>query len=120
MSNKTNPRSTSRLRRKIRIRKRISGTAARPRLNVFRSSRHMYAQLVDDDSGKTLAATSTHAVKVEGSSGNKDAAALVGTAIAEAAKAAGISMVGFDRNGFKYHGRVKALADAAREGGLVF
>ena len=120
MSNKTNPRHTSRMRRKIRIRKQVSGTAARPRLNVFRSSRHMYAQLVDDNSGKTLVATSTQAVKVEGHSGNKDSAALVGTAIAEAAKAAGISTVVFDRNGFKYHGRVKALADAAREGGLVF
>jgi len=80
----------------------------------------MYAQLVDDDSGTTLAATSTQAVKVEGHAGNKDSAAAVGTAIAEAAKAAGISTVVFDRNGFKYHGRVKALADAAREGGLAF
>jgi len=120
MSKKTNPRSTNRLRRKIRIRKQISGTADRPRLNVFRSTQHMYAQLVDDDSGKTLAATSTQIVKVEGHGGNKDSAASVGTAIAEAAKAAGISTVVFDRNGFKYHGRVKALAEAAREGGLVF
>lgn len=120
MGNKTNPRSVGRVRRKIRIRKRLAGTAVRPRLSVFRSSRHMYAQIVDDDSGKTLAATSTQAVKVEGHGGNKDSAASVGTAIAEAAKAAGISSVVFDRNGFKYHGRVKALAEAAREGGLVF
>ena len=120
MSKKTHPRTTSRLRRKIRIRRQISGTAARPRLSIFRSSQHMYAQLVDDDSGKTLASTSTQSVKVEGHSGNKDSAAAVGTAIAEAAKAAGISTVVFDRNGFKYHGRVKALADAAREGGLAF
>jgi large subunit ribosomal protein L18 len=120
MSKKTNPRSVGRIRRKIRIRKAISGTADRPRLSVFRSSRHMYAQLVDDDSGKTLAATSTQAVKTSGHGGNKDSAGLVGTAIAEAAKAAGVSSVVFDRNGFKYHGRVKALAEAAREGGLVF
>ena len=120
MSKKTQTRHTSRLRRKIRIRKQISGTADRPRLSVFRSSSHMYAQIVNDDLGKTLAATSTQSVKVDGHSGNKDAAAAVGTAIAEAAKAAGISSVVFDRNGFKYHGRVKALADAAREGGLAF
>jgi large subunit ribosomal protein L18 len=120
MGNKTNPRSAGRIRRKIRIRKQISGTAARPRLSVFRSSRHMYAQLVDDDSGNTLASSSTQIVKVEGHGGNKDSAASVGTAIADAAKAAGISSVVFDRNGFKYHGRVKALAEAAREGGLVF
>jgi large subunit ribosomal protein L18 len=120
MSKKTNPRSVGRIRRKIRIRKRLSGTADRPRLSVFRSSRHMYAQLVDDDSGNTLAATSTQAVKTSGHGGNKDSAASVGTAIADAAKAAGISSVVFDRNGFKYHGRVKALAEAAREGGLVF
>lgn len=120
MSKKTNPRSVGRIRRKIRIRKQISGTAERPRLSVFRSSRHMYAQLVDDDLGKTLAATSSQIVKASGHGGNKDSATSVGTAIAEAAKAAGISSVVFDRNGFKYHGRVKALAEAAREGGLVF
>lgn len=120
MSKKTHPRHTSRLRRKIRIRKQISGTADRPRLSVFRTSNHMYAQIIDDDAGKTLAATSTQSVKTEGHGGNKGAAAAVGTAIAEAAKAAGISTVVFDRNGFKYHGRVKALADAAREGGLAF
>jgi large subunit ribosomal protein L18 len=92
----------------------------RPRLSVFRSARHIYAQLVDDDSGKTLAAASSLKLGGKASTGNRDAAALVGTSIAKAAKAAGHESVVFDRNGFKYHGRVKALAEAAREGGLSF
>jgi len=120
MSAKTHPRAAGRIRRKVRIRKKISGTAARPRLSIFRSSSHIYAQIVDDDAGSTLATSSTQTVKVEGNKGNKEAAKAVGTAIAEAAKAAGIETVVFDRNGFKFHGRVKALADAAREGGLAF
>ncbi len=120
MSNKTNPKAVARARRKISIRKKISGTAERPRLSVFRSTGHIYAQLVDDDTGTTLAAASTQNVPVEGNKGNKEAASLVGAAIAERAKAAGIEVVVFDRNGFKYHGRVKALADAARKGGLSF
>lgn len=120
MSNKTNPKAVARAKRKVSIRKKIAGTADRPRLTVFRSPAHIYAQLVDDDSGKTLASASTQNVPVEGHKGNKTAAALVGTAIAERAKAAGIEVVVFDRNGFKYHGRVKALADAARKGGLSF
>ena len=120
MSSKTHNRTLGRMRRKVRIRKKISGTGARPRLSVFRSTNHIYAQLVDDDAGKTLAAASTQVIKVDGHKGNKEAAKAVGTAIAEAAKAAGIDTVVFDRNGFKYHGRVKALADGAREGGLAF
>lgn len=120
MGNKTNNKAVARARRKVSIRKKISGTAERPRLSVFRSTGHIYAQLVDDDSGATLAAASTQNVVVEGYKGNKVAAKAVGTAIAERAKAAGIEVVVFDRNGFKYHGRVKALADAAREGGLSF
>lgn len=120
MSKKTHSRQAARQRRKIRIRKKITGTGACPRLSVFRSTNHIYAQIVDDESGRTLASTSTQSVSVEGHNGNKEAAKAVGTAIAEAAKAAGIASVVFDRNGFKYHGRVKALADAAREGGLAF
>ncbi len=117
---KTNPRTAARTRRRIRIRKRVTGTADRPRMTVFRSNKHIYAQLVDDVSGTTLAASSTHKVTVEGVKSNRNAAASVGTAMAEAAKKAGVKTVIFDRNGYKYHGRVKALADAAREGGLSF
>ena len=108
-----------RTRRKIGIRKRVFGSAEQPRLAIYRSSKHMYAQLIDDYSGKTLAAANTVQAKAE-KGGNIDAAKQVGSAIAEKAKAAGIEKVTFDRGGFKYHGRVKALADAAREGGLKF
>lgn len=117
---KTNSRVAGRLRRKIRIRKKISGTAEVPRLSVFRSTKHIYAQLVDDSTGRTLATASTAKVELDGHGGNKGAAAAVGTAIAAAAKAAGVESAVFDRNGYRYHGRVKALADAAREGGLTF
>ena len=117
---KTHPRAAARARRKIRIRKIIRGSAERPRLTIFRTSRHMYAQLVNDDEGRPLAAASTLSLDLDGHAGNKAAAAEIGKAIAEKAQAAGISSVVFDRNGFKYHGRVKALADAAREGGLTF
>ena len=117
---KMHPRAASRLRRKIRIRKKISGTAERPRLTIFRSSRHIYAQLVDDVTGATLASSSTKQAKVEGSGGNKDAAKEIGLSIAKAASEKGITNVVFDRNGYQYHGRVKALAEAAREGGLSF
>jgi len=120
MSNKTNPRLKGRLRRKTRIRKKITGTESRPRLTVFRSSKHIYAQVVDDSTGKTVCAASSLKDQGEGYTGNKDAAAVVGKALAERAVSAGITEVVFDRNGFKYHGRVKALADAAREGGLKF
>jgi large subunit ribosomal protein L18 len=119
---KTNFRSAARTRRKRHIRKSVRGSAARPRLSVFRSSRHIYVQIIDDDAGRTLASASTQSdgYKSEGSDGNKDAAAKVGAIIAERAIAAGIESVSFDRNGFLYHGRVAALADAAREGGLKF
>jgi len=119
---KTNPRAAARTRRKRHIRKTVSGTAARPRLSVFRSNKHIYAQLIDDDAGQTLASASTKSegYKADGVASNKAAAAKVGTIIAEQAKAAGIESVTFDRNGFLYHGRVAALADAAREGGLKF
>ena len=108
----------NRLRRHARVRKRVSGTAERPRLAVFRSSRHIYAQLIDDVAGRTLAAAG--GVKDAGDGDKTAAARRVGASLAERAKAAGISRVVFDRGGYAYHGRVKALADAAREGGLDF
>jgi len=102
-----------------RIRKKVSGTAERPRLAVFRSLNHIYAQVIDDVNGKTLAAASTTEKDLKGGTGgNIDAAARVGKAIAERALAAGVSRVVFDRGGYIYHGRVKALADAMRAAGL--
>ena len=112
-----------RQRRHRRVRKKVRGTAERPRLAVFRSNHHIYAQLVDDVAGRTLASASTidPAVKGEsGGTGNIEAAKRVGTLVAERAAAAGVSKVVFDRGGFLYHGRVAALADAAREAGLEF
>jgi large subunit ribosomal protein L18 len=111
-------RKKARERRHRRVRVKVSGTAQRPRLTVFRSLAHTYAQLVDDSSGRTLAAASTADSKA--GKNNLDAAAGVGKAIAEKAKKAGIAQVVFDRGGYLYHGRVKALADAAREAGLEF
>lgn len=102
-----------------RIRKKVSGTAERPRLAVFRSLNHIYAQIIDDVSGKTLAAASTTEKELKGSTGgNIEAAVKVGKTIAERALAAGVSNVVFDRGGYLYHGRVKALLDASREAGL--
>jgi large subunit ribosomal protein L18 len=112
-----------RLRRKRGIRRTVRGTAERPRLTVFRSLKHIYAQVVDDDRGVTICEASTRnkdlrdAVKY---GGNREAAKLVGEALAQRAKAKNIEAVCFDRNGFRFHGRVKTLADAAREGGLKF
>jgi large subunit ribosomal protein L18 len=120
---KTNLRLTARLRRKKQIRKKLSGTTARPRLSVFRSTKHIYAQLIDDTLGVTVAAASTLSPELkdhEGHNGNRAAATLVGALIAQKAQAAGIKSVVFDRNGYLFHGRVKALADAAREAGLDF
>ncbi|MEE2972225.1 MAG: 50S ribosomal protein L18 [Planctomycetota bacterium] len=107
-------------RRKTGIRKRILGMPERPRLSVFRSAKHIYGQVIDDLSGKTIASASSRDKGESGPGGNVDGAKQVGTKLAERAKAAGISKVVFDRNGFRYHGRVKAFADAAREGGLEF
>lgn len=116
----TMTKTAGRARRKRRIRKKVSGTSERPRLTVFRSAKHIYAQIVDDASGKTLMGTSSRA-KGFSADGDKTATAkAVGAAIADAAKRAGVSQVVFDRNGYIYHGRVKALADGAREGGLSF
>ena len=108
-----------RQRRKLGIRKRIFGTPQRPRLTVYRSSKHLYAQIIDDLAGKTLAAASTVAAHLP-KSANKAAATEVGKLLAQKAKEAGVTEVAFDRNGFQYHGRIKALADAARAGGLKF
>jgi large subunit ribosomal protein L18 len=102
-----------------RIRERLSGTTERPRLNVFRSLNHIYAQVIDDQKGETLASTSTLALKLK-TGGNVAAAKEIGKSIAEKAKEKGIKRVVFDRGGFLYHGRIKALADAAREAGLEF
>ena len=110
-----------RYRIKKRIRKIVSGTAERPRFNVFRSNKQIYAQLIDDFSGKTLLAVSSLNKDFAGTEGTKiEIAAIIGKAIAEKAIAAGFSAVVFDRNGYLYHGRVKQLAEAAREGGLKF
>jgi len=120
---KTNPSQVARERRKVSIRKRVSGTVERPRLTVFRSASHIYAQVVNDESGYTLVAASTRSPELkelEGHRGNINAAAAVGKLLAEKAAAANVTKVVFDRNGYLYHGRVKALADAAREGGLDF
>lgn len=108
-----------RSRRKIGVRKHVFGDASRPRLTVYRSLKQIYAQIIDDMDGKTLVSWSTVQAKAS-SGGNVAAATQVGKQLAEKAVAAGITKVQFDRNGFKYHGRVKALADGAREGGLQF
>ena len=112
---------TQRMKRHKRIRGKISGTAERPRLSVFRSEKHIYAQLIDDVAGRTLAAASSVEKGFTGGSGsNKEAARKVGNMIAERAKKAGIEEVVFDRGGYIYHGRVQELAEGAREGGLKF
>ena len=117
----TASRVKSRLRRQVRGRKKVAGTAERPRLVVTRSAKHITVQVVDDAEGKTLAYASTMEADLRSQSGDKTAKAkLVGGLVAERAKAAGVDGVVFDRAGNKYHGRVAALADAAREGGLKF
>ena len=121
MANKS--RAVARMRRHARVRKNLAGTAERPRLNVFRSLTGIYAQVIDDTAGHTLASASTidGELSAQCAGMNKtDCARLVGKAIADRAKAAGVSTVVFDRGGYQYHGRVKALAEAAREAGLEF
>lgn len=119
--NRVNTPGAARKRRHFRLRKRTSGTTERPRLAVFRSLSHIYAQVIDDTVGKTLAAASDLEATLRGGEGNKsDVAKRVGELLAERAKSAGVSKVVFDRGGFQYHGRVKALADGARGGGLDF
>lgn len=118
----TMTKNEARQRRKIRIRKKIFGTVDRPRLVVFRSNLHMYAQVVDDESGSTLVATSTLTLSRKGEkvACNKAGAEAVGKEIARLAKEKSIGKVVFDRNGYLYHGKIKAVADGAREGGLEF
>ena len=122
MSNNSQVRREGRTRRHFRVRKKIVGTAARPRLAVFRSNKHLVLQVIDDASGRTLAAASTNeaAERALGGGGTVAAATRMGQMVAERAKAAGIEKVVFDRGGFGYHGRVAAAADAAREAGLEF
>jgi large subunit ribosomal protein L18 len=109
----------ARAKRHRRVRKRVTGTTGRPRLAVFRSNRHIYAQVIDDTTGRTLAAASTAEPELRsGSTATVDAAKAVGALVGERAKAAGISRVVFDRGGFRYHGRVAALCDGARAAGL--
>jgi large subunit ribosomal protein L18 len=116
-----NKKAVARKRRHTRVRKRVTGTAARPRLVVSRSTRHLFVQVVDDSAGTTLASASTMEADLRAFDGDKSAKAKkVGELLAERAKSAGVEAVVFDRGGNKYHGRVAALADGAREGGLAF
>ncbi len=119
----TRERETARDIRHQRLRRRIRGSAERPRLAVFRSLNHIYAQIIDDETGRTLVAADSRGPEFRGrakSGGNIEAAKVVGELLAQKAKAAGVEQVVFDRGGYQYHGRVKALADAARAGGLHF
>ena len=119
----TNPRRQARLKRKQRIRKKLSGTSERPRLSVFRSARHIYAQVIDDSRGQTLAAASSLEKTVRESSESKNklsAANTVGKMIGQRALEKGVKKIVFDRNGFLYHGRIKAVSNGAREAGLKF
>lgn len=113
----TNKKVERRIKIKFRIRKKVKGTAGRPRLSVFRSNKQIYAQVINDLTGKTLASASSFGLE---KMAKIDQAKKVGALVAEKAKAAGVEAVVFDRNGYLYHGRVQALADAAREGGLKF
>ncbi|MFN8035031.1 MAG: 50S ribosomal protein L18 [Acidimicrobiia bacterium] len=113
-------RNAARDRRHRRVRKKVRGVPARPRLAVFRSNKHIYAQVIDDVTGTTLAAASTAESVVGGSSSSVDAAKAVGKLVGERAKAAGVETVVFDRGGFQYHGRVAGVAEGAREAGLEF
>ena len=117
-------KSAARMKRKRRVRMRVRGTSERPRLSVFKSARHIYAQIVDDTTARTIVDASSLSKEirpgVQGKGGNKAGAAMVGALIAKRASEKGIKAIVFDRNGFLYHGRVKILADAARENGLEF
>lgn len=121
MSSRTHSSQALRQKRHFRVRKLVVGSTQRPRLAVFRSNKHIVAQVIDDSTGNTLAAASTVEGEFKGkATGNADAARKVGELLASRAKEKGVSVVVFDRGGFKYHGRVAALADAARSGGLEF
>lgn len=114
----TTKKVEARTRRHRRVRKKVRGTAERPRLSVFRSSRHVYAQVIDDVNGRTIASASTMEKDARGGAATVDAAKAVGKRVGERAKAAGVDTVVFDRGGFRYHGRVAGIADGAREAGL--
>jgi large subunit ribosomal protein L18 len=122
MSNMSQNRRESRVRRHVRVRKKIYGTAERPRLALYRSNNHLMLQVIDDDRGVTLASASTNepSVRAQGSGATVEAAKRLGALVAERAKTAGIGKVVFDRGGYPYHGRVAAVAEAAREAGLEF
>jgi large subunit ribosomal protein L18 len=121
MSMSAKQKLNARVRRHARVRKAVTGSADRPRLAVFRSNKHIYAQVIDDRTGRTIAAAGTVEGDLRaGATSNRQAAATVGRLVAERAKAAGVDKVVFDRGGFLYHGRVASLADAAREAGLEF
>ncbi len=123
MSSTTKDKQVARARRHYRVRKKVSGTTIRPRLAVFRSNKHISAQVIDDSTGRTVAAASSTEKAIRskvGQTGNTEAATAVGKLVAERALGKGITDVIFDRGGYRYHGRVKALAEAAREGGLKF
>lgn len=124
---KVGQKNARRLRRRRHIRRKLAGDEGRPRLSVFRSNKHIYAQVINDETGATLAAASSRSKEAReslgdksGAGGNRAAAKFVGTLLAERAKAAGVERVVFDRGGYKFHGRVKEFAEAAREGGLKF
>ena len=119
---KTSIKTVTRRKRQVRVRKKVRGTPERPRLNVFKSARHVYAQIIDDTNGATIVATSSlsEVAKDLAYTGNTAAAIFVGKEIAKLALSNGVTTVVFDRNGFLYHGRIKALADSARESGLIF
>jgi len=112
------PRNKRRQKRHARIRLRLEGTSERPRLSVFRSAKFIYAQVIDDTTGRTLAAASSREAQLRGGDGKSDAARAVGRAVADRAKSAGVKAVVLDRGGYRYHGRVRSLAEGAREGGL--
>jgi large subunit ribosomal protein L18 len=121
VSYSTKQKQVARSRRHYRVRKKVTGTPSRPRLAVFRSNKHISVQVIDDLNGRTLAAASTMEKDLKGgATGNKSAATAIGKLVGERAKAAGVTTVVFDRGGFLYHGRVAAVADAAREAGLEF
>lgn len=119
-SKKVSNRVKARLKNKARIRKKVIGSTEKPRLTVYRSTKHIYAQIVDDSTGSTLCSASSLVAKLEGSNSSKNAAFEVGKLIAETAKGKNISKVVFDRSGYVYHGRIRSLAEGAREGGLNF
>ena len=116
----TQKKQQGRLRRHARARKKVQGTVARPRLAVFRSNKHIVAQVIDDSTGRTLAAASSHEKGFDGATGNVEASKKIGALVAERAKAAGVDKVVFDRGGHIYHGRIAAVAEAARAAGLEF